>query len=110
MSSLLIKNASAIVTCDKNDVVLENSNILIVDGVITYMGPEPQSADETIDASGCIVYPGLINTHHHLYQTFSRNLPQVQNMELFDWLTTLYEIWKNLDGGIIYHKIGRAHV
>ena len=41
-----------------------------------------------------LCYPGLINTHHHLYQQFSRNLPQVQNMELFDWLKTLYEIWK----------------
>ena len=68
MSSLLIKNASAIVTCDKNDAVLEDSHILIEDGVITYMGCEPKSADETIDAAGCIVYPGLINTHHHLYQ------------------------------------------
>ena len=104
MSSLLIKNASAIVTCDSNDALLEDSNILITDGVITYMGKESRSADETIDAAGCIVYPGLINTHHHLYQTFSRNLPQVQNMELFDWLTTLYEIWKNLDGDIIYHS------
>ena len=104
MSSLLIKNASAIVTCDSNDALLEDSNILITDGVITYMGRESRPADETIDAAGCIVYPGLINTHHHLYQTFSRNLPQVQNMELFDWLTTLYEIWKNLDGDIIYHS------
>ena len=41
-------------------------------------------------------YPGLINSHHHLFQTFTRNLPQVQNMELFDWLTTLYEIWKGV--------------
>lgn len=104
MSSLLIKNASAIVTCDEQDSVLENSNILIQDGVITYIGSESQTADETIDADGCIVYPGLINTHHHLYQTFSRNLPQVQNMELFDWLTTLYEIWKNLDSDIIYQS------
>ena len=45
-----------------------------------------------MDAAGCIVYPGLINTHHHLYQTFSRNLPAVQGMELFDWLRALYEI------------------
>lgn len=104
MSSLLIKNASAIVTCDEHDSVLENSNILIQDGVITYIGSASQTADETIDADGCIVYPGLINTHHHLYQTFSRNLPQVQNMELFDWLTTLYEIWKNLDSDIIYQS------
>ena len=44
-----------------------------------------------------LCYPGLVNTHHHLYQLFSRNLPQVQNMELFDWLTSLYAIWKGLN-------------
>lgn len=104
MASLLIKNASAIITCDDKDSVLEGANLLICDGVITYMGPDVQPADTVIDAKGCIVYPGLINTHHHLYQTFSRNLPQVQNMELFDWLTTLYEIWKNLDGDIIRYS------
>ena len=48
-----------------------------------------------------LCYPGLVNTHHHLYQVFSRNLPKVQNMELFDWLKTLYEIWKNLDSDVI---------
>ena len=104
MSSLLIQNAWAVVTCDDQDSLLENASILIRDGVITYMGPEPQTADEVLDASRCIVYPGLVNTHHHLYQTFSRNLPQVQNLELFDWLTALYEIWKNLDGEAVYHS------
>ncbi len=104
MSSLLVKNAAAIVTCDHQDTVLENAGILIQDGAVTYMGPEEQVADEILDASGCVVYPGLINTHHHLYQTFSRNLPQVQNMELFDWLKTLYEIWKNLDGETVYYS------
>ena len=104
MSSLFVKNASAIVTCDEQDTVLENAGILIRDGAVAYIGAESQEADEVLDASGCIVYPGLINTHHHLYQTFSRNLPQVQNMELFDWLRTLYEIWKNLDGDAIYHS------
>lgn len=104
MSSLFVKNASAIVTCDHQDTVLENAGILIRDGAVAYMGPEDQAADETLDASGCIVYPGLVNTHHHLCQTFSRNLPQVQNMELFDWLRTLYEIWKNLDAEAIYHS------
>ena len=94
MSNLFVKNASAIVTCDEQDTVLENAGILIRDGAVAYIGAESQEADEVLDASGCIVYPGLINTHHHLYQTFSRNLPQVQNMELFDWLRTLYEIWK----------------
>ena len=48
-----------------------------------------------------LCYPGLVNTHHHLYQVFSRNLPQVQNLELFDWLKALYEIWKNLDAEVV---------
>lgn len=104
MSRLLIKNAAAIVTCNSTDELLKNANILIQDGEIIAIGGESQAADETIDATGCIVYPGLVNTHHHLYQTFSRNLPQVQNLELFDWLVALYEIWKNLDSDVIYHS------
>ena len=55
------------------------------------------AADRVIDGTGMLCYPGLVNTHHHLYQVFSRNLPQVQNLELFDWLIYLYEIWKNLN-------------
>ena len=104
MARLLMKNASHIVTCDPSDTVYTDSNLLMEDGVIIYIGPEKQQAEEVIDAAGCIVYPGLINTHHHLYQTFSRNLPQVQNLELFDWLKALYEIWKNLDSRVIYHS------
>ena len=71
MARLLMKNASHIVTCDPSDTVNTDSNLLMEDGVITYIGPEEQQAEEVIDAAGCIVYPGLINTHHHLYQTFS---------------------------------------
>ena len=98
----LIRNAQAVVTVDAEDRVLHNANILIEDRVIRYIGTEPQPADQVIDASHCFVYPGLINTHHHLYQTFTRNLPQVQNMELFPWLVTLYEIWRGLDEDCIY--------
>ena len=83
MSSLLIKNALAVVTVDDDDRIVENGNILIKDGVIDYIGTEECSAQQVIDASGCFVYPGLVNTHNHLYQTFTRNLPQVQKMELF---------------------------
>ena len=104
MSSLLIKNASSIVTCDNNDTVHSSSNLLIENGVITYIGKEEKKADKIIDASGCFVYPGLINTHHHLFQIFTRNLPQVQNMELFEWLTNLYEIWKNLNNDVVYYS------
>ncbi len=97
MGTLLIKNVAHLVSCDADDAVLQDVNVLAEDGVITYIGKEAVAADDMIDASGMVMYPGLINTHHHLYQTFSRNLPQVQNMELFPWLKTLYEIWKNAD-------------
>ena len=97
MRSLFIKNIKSLVTCNDNDEVLDNINIYIEDGVIKSIDNNIYEADEIIDASNMFVYPGLINTHHHLYQTFTRNLPKVQNMELFDWLKTLYEIWKNLD-------------
>lgn len=101
---VLIKNAKAIVTVDKQDRVLKNENILIEGNQIKYIGKEEKEADEIIDAKNCYVYPGLVNTHHHFYQTFSRNLPQVQKMELFPWLTTLYEIWRGLDEKIIYNS------
>lgn len=102
--SLLIKNIKTLVTCDDNDRVMQNVNMFIKDGTIVSIGEEIFEADETIDAKDMIVYPGLINTHHHLYQTFTRNLPQVQNMELFDWLKTLYEIWKGLDTNSIEYS------
>ena len=104
MSSLLVKNALAIVTVDDEDRVLKNENILIEDGVITYIGKETRRADREISAKGCFVYPGLVNTHNHLYQTFTRNLPAVQKMELFAWLVTLYEIWKVLDEDCIFYS------
>ena len=98
MKTLLIRNISRLVTCNDADDVLQGVDLYAEGGVIRAIGPNlPQQADEIIDASGMLCYPGLVNTHHHLYQQFSRNLPKVQNMELFDWLKTLYEVWKNLD-------------
>ncbi|MBQ5749479.1 MAG: amidohydrolase family protein, partial [Oscillospiraceae bacterium] len=97
MATLLIKNISALVTCDGEDRILNNVNLFCRDGLIASIGTEKPQSDEVLDAGGMFCYPGLVNTHHHLYQLFSRNLPQVQNMELFDWLITLYEIWKNLN-------------
>ena len=101
MSTLLIKNARYIVSCDDRDTLHEHSNLFIRDNAIEYIGPELRQADQVIDASTMAVYPGLINTHHHLYQLFSRNLPEVQRMELFPWLVTLYEVWKNLDEEVV---------
>lgn len=104
MESILIKNAKAIVTLDQEDRVLERQNIFVKDNYFEYIGKESFTADHVIDAGEMFVYPGLINTHHHLYQTFTRNLPQVQNLELFDWLTTLYEIWRGLTPEMIYYS------
>ncbi len=95
-NTLFIKNIKTLVTCDKNDNLFENVNMYIEDGVVKYIGSDVFEAEEVIDAKNMYVYPGLVNSHHHLFQTFTRNLPQVQNMELFDWLTTLYEIWKGM--------------
>lgn len=102
MSTLLIRNIRTLVSCDEYDTVYENVDLYAEDGFIRAIGNDlPQQADKVIDARHMLCYPGLVNTHHHLYQIFSRNLPEVQNMELFDWLRALYEIWKNLDEDVI---------
>lgn len=110
--SLLIKNIKKLVTCDFEDRVLDDVNIYVEDGIIKYIGKEIKESDEIIDAKDMLVYPGLINTHHHLYQTFTRNLINVQNMELFDWLKTLYSIWAKLDKDIIRYSsyVGMAEL
>ena len=102
MSSLLIRKLNTLVTCNDSDQLLHTVDLYCQDGFIRDIGPDlSQNADVVMDGSDYWCYPGLVNTHHHLYQVFSRNLPQVQNMELFDWLTTLYEIWKGLDEQVI---------
>ena len=102
MSTLLIRNIARLVTCDDADRVLQNADVYCENGLIKNIGQNlAVTADEIIDGSHMLCYPGLVNTHHHLYQVFSRNLEKVQNMELFDWLKTLYEIWKNLDADVI---------
>lgn len=102
MGTLLLKNIKCLVTNDKESPLMNNVNLLIEGGVITAIGVEDFTADEVVDAGKMLVYPGLINAHHHLYQIFTRNLPKVQSMELFDWLRTLYELWKYLDDETVY--------
>lgn len=102
MNRLLIKNAQAIVTVDRDDRILEGMNLYVEGERIAAIDREEREADQVIDATGCFVYPGLVNTHHHLYQTFTRNLPQVQGLELFPWLKALYGIWRYLDEEAVY--------
>ncbi len=94
MTTLLIKNASQLVTMDDKRRELSNCGVFVRDGVIETVGNElPDNADEIIDARDCVVTPGLVNTHHHLYQSLTRAVPGGQNALLFGWLQTLYPIW-----------------
>lgn len=103
-NTLLLKNVRHLVSCNPQNEILEHVNVYIKDGVIQSIGADAPAAKTTLDMSGMAVYPGLINTHHHLYQILTRNLPQVQNLELFPWLTALYGIWKNLNADSVYHS------
>lgn len=91
-----IKNLNTIVTMNDQREVLRDSDILIEDRQIKAIGSDLPDADQEIEGKNLIALPGFINTHHHLYQTLQRNVPRVQNAELFDWLTNLYEIWREL--------------
>ena len=96
------QNIDTIVTCDERDRVLTNTDLWFQDGVIVAVGEFAGTPDETIDGRSLVVYPGLVNTHHHLYQYFTRNLEKVQNYELFDWLKALYGVWKNLNADTVF--------
>lgn len=94
MSTLLIKNADVLVTMDATRRELKGGSVFIRDGVIEEVDDSHAlTADEVIDANGCVVTPGLVNTHHHLYQTLTRVVPGGQDALLFGWLKTLYPIW-----------------
>ena len=96
MGSLLIKSAATIVTMDAARRELSGEDILIKDGQIRAIGKDLGMADEVVHASGCVVTPGLVNTHHHLYQTLTRAVPGGQDALLFGWLQTLYPIWARM--------------
>jgi len=105
MSTLLIKNAALIVTMDGQDRELKNSSIFCRDGFIEQLGATaelPQTADKVIDLNNHLVLPGLINTHHHFYQTLTRAVPAAQNAKLFNWLKTLYPIWARMTSEDIF--------
>jgi len=99
MSTLLIRNAEVLVTMDPERREIRGGGLFARDGFIEAVGPTetlPATADEILEASGLLVLPGLINTHHHLYQTLTRAIPGAQDVGLFDWLKTLYPIWARM--------------
>ena len=93
MSETLIRNADTILTMDDQRRELHGQDILIRDGVISRIGSDLTSPGPVVSARGCVVTPGLVNTHHHLYQTLTRAVPGGQDALLFGWLQTLYPIW-----------------
>ncbi len=105
MSTLLVKNAHLIATMDGARREISHGGIFIEDGFIKQVGKSedlPGSADEVLDLSDHIVIPGLINTHHHFYQTLTRAVPAAQDVNLFHWLKTLYPIWARMTPEDIY--------
>ncbi|HPS41691.1 MAG TPA: 8-oxoguanine deaminase [Anaerolineaceae bacterium] len=99
MSTLLVKHAGILVTMDDHRREILDGGLFIRDGFIEQVGVTselPHEADEVLDLSGHIVLPGLVNTHHHFYQTLTRVVPAAQNANLFNWLKTLYPIWARM--------------
>lgn len=99
MATLLVRNASLIATFDDQRREIADAGLFIRDDFIEQIGPSeelPKTADEYLDLTDHLVLPGLINTHHHFYQTLTRAVPAAQNANLFSWLKTLYPIWAGL--------------
>ena len=98
MATTLIKAATVVATMDRARREIRDGHVLIRDGVIAAVGSDlpEEPADQVIDAAGCVVTPGLVNTHHHLFQTLTRAVPGGQDALLFGWLETLYPIWARL--------------
>ena len=99
MSTLLIKNAAILVTMDDRRREISDGGLFVRDGFIEKVGLTseiPTKADEVLDLSGHLVLPGLVNTHHHFYQTLTRAVPAAQDANLFNWLKTLYPIWARM--------------
>src|SRR5512136_857984 len=99
MTTLLVKHADVLVTMDSQRREIQGGGLFIRDGRVEQVGPTaslPPSADEVLDLRGHLVLPGLVNTHHHFYQTLTRAVPAAQDANLFNWLKTLYPIWARL--------------
>ena len=92
-NELLIRNAAVVVTMDAARRELIGADVLIRGGVIAAVGQGLSTTGVVIDAVGCLVTPGLVNTHHHLFQTLTRAVPGAQDALLFGWLRKLYPIW-----------------
>lgn len=105
MATTLLRNISWLYSCNKDDTVLTNAYVHITESQIAAFGPEPcpaAAADEQIDLRGHVVTPGLINLHHHFFQTLTRAVPEADRTNALDWLFALYPLWAGLDPEAMY--------
>src|SRR5450631_2580415 len=114
MSTLLVRNAEVLVTMDGRRREIRGGGVLVRDDVIEAVGTGQEierwiaadaarrSPDRALDATGCVVLPGLVNCHHHLFQTLTRAIGTGRGRGLFDWLNLLYPVWARLDPEAIY--------
>ncbi len=96
MAETLIRCADYLITMDDTRRELAGADLLLRDGVIAEIGQDLRTGGEIVEAKGCVVTPGLVNTHHHLYQSMTRAVPGAQNALLFGWLQRLYPIWARM--------------
>ena len=114
MTTLFARHARVLVTMDDSRREIADGALFVRDGVIeavdttealiARMPDAIRAADETLDLRGHVLLPGLVNTHHHMFQTLTRAVPAVQNVELFGWLTGLYGYWLHLTPDMIYNS------
>ena len=105
MTTLLIRNATCVATFDDTRTEWRDASVFVRENRVEAIGPAaelPQTADDVIDARGHLVVPGLVNTHHHMYQSLTRAIPAVQDAELFSWLRGLYPIWAGLTPEMVH--------
>ncbi|NKX41705.1 amidohydrolase family protein, partial [Rhodobacteraceae bacterium R_SAG2] len=93
MSEILIQSVDVVLTMDDQRRKLEGADIRLKDGVIAEIGTQLEAHGSIVNGRGSVVTPGLINTHHHLYQNLTRAVPGAQDALLFGWLQRLYPIW-----------------
>ena len=112
-TDILIQNARLILTMDDKRRTVPAGDVLLSGGIISAIGVGlPVTGCRIIDARGCLITPGLVNTHHHLYQTMTRAVPLAQNSSLFDWLKKLYPIWSAMrpEDFVTSAKVGMAEL
>ncbi len=98
LADLVIANARCVATMDGARREISGGWIAIIDGLVSAVGDGPApDAVKTIDATDCLVTPGLVNTHHHLYQNLTRAFPAMTDKPLFGWLQSLYPLWRASD-------------